>query len=145
MQNQEKENKTESSRVIKFRAWAFANKEMFYPNTDDGWEIRDGELYPLPNSILMQFTGLKDKNEKKIFEGDVMVYPMAEEEYTGKVIFDNTYLYYKFQYQTEDVNGKITTEELDFTETQGDEFEIIGNIYEHSHLLNDKDSDKIKK
>lgn len=56
------------NREIKFRAW----------NNGQMWEIFDllNPKEPIDNwpkgNILMQFTGLKDKNGKEIYEGDVV-------------------------------------------------------------------------
>lgn len=67
------------SRPILFRAWAIASRQMFYPDTGDGWDIANGALNPLPNTILEQFTGLYDKKRTKefpdgqpVYEGDVL-------------------------------------------------------------------------
>jgi hypothetical protein len=57
-------------REIKFRAWD--GEKMIFPSDPDTYsKFVRGELV-CPGVILMQYTGLEDKNGKEIYEGDIV-------------------------------------------------------------------------
>jgi hypothetical protein len=98
-------------RTIKFRAWRSDFEEMIY---NEFHITADGAVYSFglaPECVLMQFTGLLDKNGKEIWEGDLV---LCEEE--GEVTFNDGAFQVQFPDDAEWLNGLIV--------------EVIGNIYE---------------
>lgn len=122
------------NREIKFRAWHKVKNIMVYDNEDDTYGYWDGcrnSNVGMINTILnsqyykeykfMQYTGLRDKNGKAIWEGDIVEY----ENMTGKIMF---------------FNGSFILSDLEETEEWelgviNAEIEVIGNIYENRELL----------
>ena len=119
--------------IPRFRAWDKETKSMngmaeIYRNRNQ--EI---ELHPRDeNIILMQSTGLKDKNGKGIFEGDIIAINLEDIEtpITAKV-FQNRKIGILMFHVFED-NEDVPMVEL--LEEDSVEFAIIGNIWEHPEL-----------
>ena len=129
-------------REIKFRAWDKLNKQMLELNQlcfEDDSEpyMRKGIIgkkghnhfqhYNFEDSILMQYTGLKDKNGKEIWEGDVVKICRV----------DGT----KCEFAQVIYNEKMTgfgairnPLEIAAMLSIGEHVEIIGNIYENPEL-----------
>ena len=121
-------------REIKFRIWDKENKKMFYKGVspDRIYMGLDGKLYNglngqdfSDNFILMQYTGLKDKNGKEVYEGDIVRIKSCGDEYIDVVRF----------YIDGDCQSCFRTGMLGW---HRDEIEVIGNIFENSELLTAK-------
>ena len=87
------------NREIKFRAWNKNLKKMFkigQITLEKGtWNFKPndrdfiGMSIPYqPSFVLMQYTGLHDKNGKEIYEGDIIRIKNSLIEIEGEVIFD---------------------------------------------------------
>lgn len=130
-----------NKREIKFRAWDKEHKEMYEVfniffnvglskyvaviGNNTQCEERDEE-----NCIILQYTGLKDRNVKEIYEGDFIKpgrkgFPCQEEclpvywskEHLAYGIF---YGDHEFEYLVDWVDG----------------CEIVGNVFQNQELLN---------
>lgn len=106
-------------KTIKFRVWNKHKKEMI-----DGIEEFTLNDLNKPWFIALQYTGLKDKNGKEIYEGDVLDIGQPE-----PCLFEVTQSTMGFAFRS--INNKI---DLDYFDAK-DEIEVIGNIYEHKYLL----------
>jgi len=101
-------------RDLKFRAWDKDEKEMYF--NFQIWSDGKGETFIGKNWELMQYTGLKDKNEKEIYEGDII-----------KNI--------SYVTDTEWIERVVDIRFLDKLATQKYDREVIGNIYENPELV----------
>lgn len=139
--------------VPKFRAWDKENDRMIYPSTedvcfeldDDGINIFDlwGEypedhVFPLLDSVLMQSTGLKDKNGVEIFEGDVLniieVTNQRLKEYLTDVKWEDCSFVVKSGGDDYDTFLAAWTGDPNTTYPLF-EMQVVGNIYENPKLL----------
>lgn len=125
-------------RDIKFRAWDKNRNIMFKVislDMDDSQRyprrVEDGEplrFIEADNCILMQYTGLKDDNEKDIYEGDIVI-PTVLGEKQGKWVV--SYSEERARYIIRDIANKDIEEDID----NFCSYQVIGNIYENPELL----------
>mgnify|MGYP001221606843 CR=1 FL=1 len=145
------------SREIKFRAWDKVEKEMI-----EWSELRKlhaslsyiEESERLDARILMQYTGLKDKNGKEIYEGDIVEFSDKWEWYRCKygisMMFAKSeegdrYKKIKAAYEAEPMERRVV--QFDPYDSYGlskvdleSYWEIIGNIYQNPELLQANES-----
>ena len=127
-------------REIKFRAWDEYTKEMYQDATYI--QPEEGEVRPW---IFMQYTGLKDKNSKEIFEGDIVrsesdIVNIRTGNKTGEKSIEVYVMIWekeKAMFNTQKLSGKNTNFNLR-QEQMSKFYEVIGNIYEHPELLKEK-------
>ena len=130
-------------REIKFRAWHKEKNIMVYDNEDDTYGYWDGccnSNVGMVNTVLnskwysqyefMQYTGLKDKNGKEIYEGDIIQY---EDIHKGVVEYSEKYAQYVLN-QT----GQVVDEYEPLGDYNMEVFEIIGNIYDNPDLFKEE-------
>ena len=140
------------NREIKFRGKGIADNEWYYGDliqVESGkvhyfiiqdYEIKEERIElntcaspeVIPETIG-QYTGLHDKNGKKIYEGDIVEVKYADVKFKGIVRYDETYLAY--------VITNTNTIKYEF-ENLGDyvdyDIEVLGNKYDNPELLGGK-------
>ena len=108
-------------------------------SANGGWFALHNK-YAVKSETVGQFTGLTDKNGKKVFESDILKFTdtNAEYEWIGKVEFGNPNAEYNWGFQLAYISGtKPNTDILlwfDMEET-GAYSEVIGNIHDNPELL----------
>ena len=122
--------------IPKFRAWDKVVKEMAQVNAlvldeqvvkvtyKNGNVAKDD----MKEYELMQSTGIKDKNGKEIFEGDIVL--VLDSPYT--VFYDNE----RGSYRLKPHDDRWNVDYMSNFAHSGN-FEVVGNIYENPELLED--------
>ena len=130
--------------IPKFRAWDRTKNEMNYrvmvgncDTDDENWtcpiiwdEEREKWVHFDDYECIMQSTGLKDKNGKEIFEGDIL----KSNKYITSVFYERGAYCVKFRRTP---NTTVTMNVISFIEKY--KTKVIGNIYENKEFLEDKE------
>ena len=135
--------------IPRFRAWNKATKEMY--GADDIIAInfeekeicvqtiyfeqglpdgRDLDYYDFDDIVLMQSTGMRDKNDREIFEGDILKVTNLS-SWLEVVSFNEN----KAMFVSEETKREVEETPLyDLFNTDIFEVEIIGSIYTNPEL-----------
>lgn len=135
-------------REIKFRAWCVPEKQMYDVFTiefcqggirvegtgihiGNGWATEANGHKHDCDVVLMQYTGLTDKNGVEIYEGDVVYfsYGIPGRSVRGEIQFKDASFFVLTPSETQ---KECWLGELNF---HVGEYEVIGNVFENPELL----------
>ena len=129
-------------REIKFRAWNKDKEVMLYENEDNEssyWNGINANVVGLINHhfqenfhrdlVWMQYTGLTDRNGKKIYEGDILEYTEGSKSaiFKGHIYFQNGAFWLSLENGSTKLLANINKDWL----------VVIGNKHENPELLNE--------
>jgi len=148
-------------REIKFRAWDNESKAWYAPiheayrgglfelfisfkgdlcaHTMSGMEHQS--TWPEGKYILMQFTGLKDKKGKEIYEGDIVdrfcTCNSCNSKWCGEIVYMESRGMFGFRDYTIQADSELIMYEETENGREGKiaPLEVVGNIYENPNLL----------
>lgn len=136
-------------RDIKFRIWDGAKNEWLASSSKDALpyygfalvgEVMTVQSPPVwsldEGNVVEQYTGLKDKNGKDIYEGDICSFTSKTGKHVGVVEWTDNLA--SFGLRMVKNNFLYTFSELDTMGVNLDTLKVIGNIHENPELMEEK-------
>jgi uncharacterized phage protein (TIGR01671 family) len=122
------------NREIKFRVWDTdgnhwekdEENELLFCQDEGKFKYHQNKLDKYHEYIIQQYTGVKDKNDKEIYEGDIIKYNKEGYDKIGPGIigFFAGMFICSWKDQTDDELGYMMI----------DDMEVVGNIFENTNL-----------
>ena len=107
--------------------------EKYNGTACDEWDITGIDFYEIDPETLCQFTGLCDKNGKKIWENDIMMAHL-DESYPE----DATYVAVEWNVAGWVTHEAGSTDREYLDELDLEHFEVVGNIFDNKELLQEE-------
>lgn len=133
-------------REIKFRAWNKNLKKMYkigqitlekgtWNYEPDNREYIGMSIPYQPSFVLMQYTGLKDKNGKEIYEGDIIeIKGYSNKGYNTGLVKEIYVVEFKDFCWSCGIKSLLNLATINWAS-----IEVIGNIYDNPELLSEKE------
>lgn len=123
----------EGMTTLKFRAWDEDSQKMngnieIYIAKDKTIEVRPKD----DKTIVMQSTGLKDKNGNEIFEDDIVKYKLEEKTFTDIASYSKFFACFVLKDDTGDL---FCSFDWLLENIKQDDIEVVGNVWEDGELL----------
>jgi len=133
-------------RIIKFRAWDIPRGVMVYPDTYccdmtvtfDGRVFCHDSYYGIHDRhfILMLFTGLKDDNDRDIYEGDIVQWKYGDgATFEATVVWGDHTIEGDLDLDRRIIGFFLQYDDGGITDISRDQYKVIGNIHENPDLL----------